>query len=171
MEDGPGSWVRICAARAGAARRRSAVGCGKEPQTNFERPPAPVTVATAVAQDVPVYIDAVGKMVAREVVSIQPQVSGRITKIHFTDGADVKIGDLLFTIDPRPYPGPAQSSRGQSRSSRSGAELGQSQLRPSREASAIRARFRDRTTTRRKMRWKALRRRSSKTARRWRARA
>ena len=42
-------------------------------------------------------------MVAREVVSIQPQVSGRITQIHFTDGANVKIGDLLFTIDPRPY--------------------------------------------------------------------
>ena len=40
---------------------------------------------------------------AREVVSIQPQVSGRITQIHFTDGANVKIGDLLFTIDPRPY--------------------------------------------------------------------
>jgi multidrug efflux system membrane fusion protein len=41
--------------------------------------------------------------VAREVVSVQPQVSGRITQIHFTDGANVKIGDLLFTIDPRPY--------------------------------------------------------------------
>ena len=77
--------------------------CNKKPEANFERPPAPVTVARAVAQDVPVYIDAVGKMVAREVVSIQPQVSGRITQIHFTDGADVKIGDLLFTIDPRPY--------------------------------------------------------------------
>jgi multidrug efflux system membrane fusion protein len=77
--------------------------CGKEPQTNVERPPAPVTVAKAVSQDVPVYIDAVGKMVAREVVSIQPQVSGRITKIHFTDGAELKTGDLLFTIDPRPF--------------------------------------------------------------------
>ena len=60
-------------------------------------------VAAAVSQNVPVYIDAVGKIVAREVVSIQPQVSGRITQIHFTDGADVKAGDLLFTIDPRPY--------------------------------------------------------------------
>jgi len=77
--------------------------CGKEPQTNVERPPAPVTVAKAVSQDVPVYIDAVGKMVAREVVSIQPQVSGRITKIHFTDGAELKTGDVLFTIDPRPF--------------------------------------------------------------------
>ena len=44
-----------------------------------------------------------GKIVAREVVSIQPQVSGRLTQIHFTDGVDVKTGDVLFTIDPRPY--------------------------------------------------------------------
>ena len=79
------------------------VGCSKKSQPTFERPPAPVTTASATAQDVPLYIDAVGKIVAREVVSIQPQVSGRIVKIHFTDGADVKIGDLLFTIDPRPY--------------------------------------------------------------------
>lgn len=78
-------------------------GCGEKPQTNPERPPAPVSVATAVARNVPVYIDAVGKIAAREVVSIQPQVSGRITQIHFNDGADLKVGDLLFTIDPRPY--------------------------------------------------------------------
>ncbi len=36
-------------------------------------------------------------------VAVQPQVSGRITNIHFTDGADVKKGDLLFSIDPRPF--------------------------------------------------------------------
>lgn len=69
----------------------------------FERPPAPVAVMAAVAQDVPIYLDALGKFVAREVVSIQPQVSGRITRMHFSDGADVKTGDVLFTIDPRPY--------------------------------------------------------------------
>ena len=62
-----------------------------------------MTVATAVTQDVPNYIDAIGKFVAREVVSIQPQVSGRITQIHFADGADVKVGQVLFTIDPRPF--------------------------------------------------------------------
>jgi membrane fusion protein, multidrug efflux system len=79
-------------------------GCAnKAAQQQFDRPPAPVTVTTAVAQDVPTYIDAVGKTVAREVVSIQPQVSGRILKIHFTDGANVKKGDMLFTIDPTPF--------------------------------------------------------------------
>jgi membrane fusion protein, multidrug efflux system len=80
------------------------VGCAnKAAQLPFNRPPAPVSVTAAVAQDVPTYIDAIGKTAAREVVSIQPQVAGRITKIHFTDGANVRKGDLLFTIDPRPF--------------------------------------------------------------------
>src|SRR6059058_2913813 len=79
-------------------------GCtNKAAQQGFERPPAPVSVTEAVMQDVPNYIDAIGKTVAREVVSIQPQVSGRILKIHFTDGANVKKGDMLFTIDTRPF--------------------------------------------------------------------
>ena len=80
------------------------LGCAnKAAQAPFERPPAPVSVTAAVAQDVPTYIDAIGKTAAREVVSIQPQVAGAITKIHFTDGANVRKGDLLFTIDPRPF--------------------------------------------------------------------
>lgn len=78
-------------------------GCANQAQQNFERPPAPVTVTPAVAQDVANYLDALGKIVARETVSIQPQVSGRIMKIHFTDGANVRKGQLLFTIDPRPF--------------------------------------------------------------------
>src|SRR6267378_2539829 len=77
--------------------------CANKAQQNFERPPAPVSVAAAITQDVPTYLDAIGKTVAREVVSIQTQVSVRIIKIHFTDGADVKKGDMLFTIDTRPF--------------------------------------------------------------------
>lgn len=78
-------------------------GCVNKAQQNFQRPPAPVTVATAVAQDVATYLDSLGKIVARETVAIQPQVSGRILQLHFTDGANVKKGQLLFTIDPRPF--------------------------------------------------------------------
>ena len=96
-------WAKCAMLGAALLMINSLAGCGERSQANLERPPAPVTVAPAVVQDVPVYIDAVGKIVAREVVSIQPQVSGRVVNIHFTDGADVKIGDLLFTIDPRPY--------------------------------------------------------------------
>jgi multidrug efflux system membrane fusion protein len=79
-------------------------GCtNKAAPAGFERPPAPVTVAEAAMQDVPVYLDAIGKTVARETVAVQPQVAGRIMKIHFTDGANVRKGELLFTIDPRPF--------------------------------------------------------------------
>jgi multidrug efflux system membrane fusion protein len=95
--------LRFAAVVVFAALAAVISGCGKNTPAEFERPPAPVTVSAAISQNVPVYIDAVGKIVAREVVSIQPQVSGRITQIHFTDGADVKPGDPLFTIDPRPF--------------------------------------------------------------------
>jgi multidrug efflux system membrane fusion protein len=80
-----------------------AAGCGRKTAPAFERPPAPVESAAAIVRDVPLYIDAVGKIAAREVVTIQPQVSGRITEIHFPDGAEVKAGQTLFTIDPRPF--------------------------------------------------------------------
>ena len=78
-------------------------GCETKASPAIDRPPAPVSVATAVTHDVPVYRDEIGKTVAREVVSVQPQISGPIVAIHFTDGADVKAGEPLFTIDPRPF--------------------------------------------------------------------
>lgn len=78
-------------------------GCVNKAQQNSGRPPAPVSVASAVSQDVANYLDALGKIVARERVAIQPQVSGRIMQIHFSDGANVSKGQLLFTIDTRPF--------------------------------------------------------------------
>jgi multidrug efflux system membrane fusion protein len=86
-----------------AALAAASPSCVNKAQQNFERPPAPVTVTAAVSQDVANYLDSLGKIVARETVSIQPQVSGRITQIHFTDGANVTKGQRLFTIDPRPF--------------------------------------------------------------------
>src|SRR5260370_19699145 len=79
------------------------VGCAQKDPPAFERPPASVTVVAAVSQDVPLYLDEVGRCVAREVVSVQPEVSGRITEIHLRAGADLQKGDTLFTIDPRPF--------------------------------------------------------------------
>src|ERR1043166_1151765 len=87
----------------GIATAMISISCGSKAQPNFGRPPAPVEVTEATSQDVPTYLDAIGKTVAREGVSIQAQVSGRILSINFTDGANVQKGQLLFTIDPRPY--------------------------------------------------------------------
>ena len=68
------------------------------------QPPArPALVAQVVTKDVPVYLDEIGTCAAYETVQVQAQVSGQIIARHFQDGSDVKQGDPLFTIDPRPY--------------------------------------------------------------------
>lgn len=64
--------------------------------------PVPVTVATAVQKNVPVQIGAVGNVEPYSTVSIKSQVTGVIMQAHFKEGQDVKKGQLLFTIDPRP---------------------------------------------------------------------
>jgi membrane fusion protein, multidrug efflux system len=66
-------------------------------------PLRPATVAKVVTKDVPLYLDEIGTCAAYETVQVPAQVSGVIIGRHFQDGSDVKKGDLLFTIDPRPY--------------------------------------------------------------------
>jgi len=77
------------------------------------QPPAkPVLVAKVVTKDVPLYLDEIGTCAANETVQVQAQVSGQITARHFQDGADVQ-GDLLFTIDARPYQAALEQAQGQ----------------------------------------------------------
>jgi multidrug efflux system membrane fusion protein len=66
--------------------------------------PAPlVTVVNATSQDVPNYLDEIGRNAAFESVTVTPQVGGRIVERHFQDGENLKKGQLLFVVDPRPY--------------------------------------------------------------------
>lgn len=73
------------------------------PKQNAAPGPRPVTTAKVVTQDVPLYLDEIGSTAAYETVQIQAQVTGQIVSRDFKDGADVKKGDLLFQIDPKPY--------------------------------------------------------------------
>jgi multidrug efflux system membrane fusion protein len=69
-------------------------------------PPAqaavPVGVATAEERQVPFQVTAVGNVQASSMVDVKSQIAGQIVKVHFTEGHEVRRGDLLFTIDPRP---------------------------------------------------------------------
>lgn len=67
------------------------------------KPPVPVTVAAAARKTVPVQIRAIGNVEPYTTVAIKAQVNGQIARVHFREGQDVRKGDLLFTIDPRPY--------------------------------------------------------------------
>ena len=66
-------------------------------------PTVPVSVAEAVQRTVPLQVSAVGNVQASSTVSVKSQVAGEIHEVHFGEGRDVKRGDLLFTIDPRPF--------------------------------------------------------------------
>jgi membrane fusion protein, multidrug efflux system len=73
-------------------------------ESKAAQPPVrPATVAKVVTKDVPLYLDEIGTCAAYETVQVQAQVNGVIIGRHFQDGSDVKKGDLLFTIDPRPF--------------------------------------------------------------------
>jgi len=76
-------------------------GCEKKP------PPAPpvypVTVVKPIVRDVPLYFEYVGHVEAYKVVNVKSQIEGVLMKRHFEEGQEVKKGDLLITIDPRPY--------------------------------------------------------------------
>jgi multidrug efflux system membrane fusion protein len=66
-------------------------------------PGSPVIVATVIQKDVPVQVKTIGRVEAYSTVSVKAQVGGEITRVDFKEGQDVKKGDLLFTIDSRPY--------------------------------------------------------------------
>jgi membrane fusion protein, multidrug efflux system len=81
-------------------------GCNRssaqQPQAP-ERPPAQVSVTSVITHTVPIYLDAIGRAVATETVSIVPQVGGTIVTAEIEDGAFVRKGQLLFEIDRRPF--------------------------------------------------------------------
>jgi RND family efflux transporter MFP subunit len=77
-------------------------GCGKQPQQTAPPPPT-VSVLQAVAREVVEWDEYTGWLESPETVEIRARVSGYLDKVHFREGKEVKKGDLLFTIDRRPY--------------------------------------------------------------------
>jgi multidrug efflux system membrane fusion protein len=76
----------------------------RKPPAAAKPPPAiPVNVATVQRADVPVYLEGLGTVQAFYTVTITARVDGQIQKVAFKEGQDVKKGDLLVQIDPRPY--------------------------------------------------------------------
>ncbi len=97
------------------------------------RPPVNVSTALAVSKPVPLYIDEIGTCVALQSVSILPQVSGAIAKINFQDGAELKQGDPLFTIDPRLYEAARDKAEATLLSDQATLELNKAQLKRNQE--------------------------------------
>jgi RND family efflux transporter MFP subunit len=88
----------------------------------------PVTVAKPVVKDIIERTDFIGRFEAVDQVDIRARVSGYLDKIHFEDGTLVKAGDLLFTIDPRPYRNALEQAQATVTSSQVRLEFAQSDL-------------------------------------------
>lgn len=78
------------------------VACHKAPPPKPDTA-VPVTVATAQQKDVPVQLRAIGNVQPRSTVAVHALASGQLQRVWFKEGDDVRRGQMLFTIDPRPY--------------------------------------------------------------------
>lgn len=95
---------------SGTAPAPKAPAAGQPPGTAQPRPggpgglpPAPVIVVAAKTSTVPVTLSVIGSVQAYSAVAVKSQVDGQIREVHFREGQTVKKGDLLFTLDARPY--------------------------------------------------------------------
>ncbi|MGE5205011.1 MAG: biotin/lipoyl-binding protein, partial [Chlamydiota bacterium] len=84
--------------------------CGRaDPRANASRKgfggpqTVPVSVATVERRDLPVYLSGLGSVTAFNTVSVKSRVDGQLVQVAFREGQEVKKGDLLAVIDPRPY--------------------------------------------------------------------
>src|SRR5579863_3723762 len=90
-------------------------------------PPPQVTVAQVVTRPVTEFDEFTGRFEAVERVELRPRVSGYIASIQFTQGSEVKKGDVLFVIDPRPYEADLKHAKAQLAQARSQLALAQSE--------------------------------------------
>ncbi len=77
------------------------ISCGSKEQAT--PPPQQISVVQALQKDVPIYREFIGEVYGEKDIPIRARVEGFLEGIHFDEGSDVKEGQLLYTIDPRPF--------------------------------------------------------------------
>jgi multidrug efflux system membrane fusion protein len=103
--------------------------CGDRADAQGGPPHAPpVSVAPAVQRSITDSEEFSGRLEATEYVELRPRISGTIDKIHFVDGALVRKGDLMFTVDPRPFEAELVRAQSTIASLKARQELAQSEL-------------------------------------------
>jgi len=109
-----GGWWYL-RSRGGQGSSAAAEAAGNNPGNGGQpsNMAVPVVVATAHRGDLPVYFNGLGTVTAFNTVTVRSRVDGQIVKINFTEGQNVKEGDALIEIDPRPYQVQLEQAQGQ----------------------------------------------------------
>jgi membrane fusion protein (multidrug efflux system) len=89
----------------------ASAGCGKE-EPPPPPPPPEVKVAPVVQRDVPVYIEVIGQTRGSTEIEVRPRVEGYLESVDYREGSFVRKGQLLYTIDPRPFEANVAQARG-----------------------------------------------------------
>jgi multidrug efflux system membrane fusion protein len=87
------------------------LSCSRGEKGAVVQPAVPVTAAPAVRKDVPVALHAIGTVEAYSTVEVRAQVGGVLEKVHFKEGDDVRPGNLLFSLDGRPFAAALRSAQ------------------------------------------------------------
>jgi RND family efflux transporter MFP subunit len=102
--------------------------CGNKPAEQGAPPAMEISVAVVPEREITEWDEYSGRLEAVQTVEIRPQVSGYLQEVKFEEGRDVKKGDVLFIIDPRPYQAELDRVQAEVERSRTAAELAQSDL-------------------------------------------
>lgn len=105
------------------------IGCGKPPSKSAAPITPSVSVAHPISRKVNEWDEFTGRLVSPETVEVRARVSGYIDKVHFKEGGDVKQGDLLLTIDQRPYQAVVNRLKAELGAARARAELAQGEAK------------------------------------------
>ncbi|MES2818270.1 MAG: efflux RND transporter periplasmic adaptor subunit [Pseudomonadota bacterium] len=95
-------------------------GCGPSPQATDAAPTTQVSVAQVLQQPITEWDELTGRLEAPQTVAVRPRVSGLVDKVAFVEGSQVKQGDLLFQIDPRPFEATVRGLEAQLQQARAG---------------------------------------------------
>jgi membrane fusion protein, multidrug efflux system len=107
-------------------------GCGPADAQGAAPAAAPVSVAPAVQRTISDSEEFSGRLEATEFVELRPRLSGMVEKVHFADGALVTKGQLLFTIDSRPFAAELARAESQQAATRAKADLAGAELKRAR---------------------------------------
>lgn len=120
--------VRALALSLAIASALSLHGCSRSEAQGGPPMAPPVSAAPAVARDVPLYDEFSGRLEAVETVELRSQVAGTLQRVHFRDGQEVRRGELMFSIDPRPFMAELARLEAQLVAARNAAALSDSEL-------------------------------------------
>src|SRR6516164_7563283 len=94
---------RLTAAAWAIAAVLALAACSDNAAASKTRAQLPVTIGDVVEKTIPVQLSAVGNAQAYTTVGIKSQINGQLVEVRFKEGQEVRKGDLLFVIDPRPF--------------------------------------------------------------------